>query len=176
MNSTISDLEAQLVDAQTKLAADQQARAAAFNTQITAAESLLRSASERARILEDDFSRLESEVTVLSGDIREARATVDRSRIVVQERQEALDAAIAQQIDPLSVFGRNIRRLQQDIQRERWFGRVPIGPLGAFVNLPDVETWGHILRPYMGWLMMAFAVSDQRDRRKLKDMLVRSGK
>ncbi|KII83350.1 hypothetical protein PLICRDRAFT_47231 [Plicaturopsis crispa FD-325 SS-3] len=135
-------------------------------SQIVGLEANLKdAAAERDRLKQDilaheaEAKSKQQEIAALEGKVREC--------------DEHLSVCRSRQKDRLAAFGKNIPGVIADIQRERWFGNVPIGPLGTYVNLQDPQTWAEVMRIYVGWPMLSFAITDARDRNKLKTILVR---
>lgn len=87
-----------------------------------------------------------------------------------------IDSARRAETDALVPYGRNIKQLVDRMRSMRWHGDPPLGPLGQYVKAKDPKKWGEILRTTLGQYLLAFALTDARDRAQLKKMLVDSGK
>ncbi|KIM39560.1 hypothetical protein M413DRAFT_29277 [Hebeloma cylindrosporum] len=72
--------------------------------------------------------------------------------------------------DPLTQYGQNIRNVLDTIKGQQWRGAMPIGPLGMYVTLEDLN-YGEVLRQHVGNVLLSFAVTDARDIRPLKEIL-----
>lgn len=109
---------------------------------------------KHGRNLDDTITRLRSEVESASNNIAECHRFSQ---------------------DQLGLFGRNLPEVIKMVQGERWAGQAPIGPLGLFVKLKESQ-WAPIMRVQLGGMMSSWAVTDNRDRQKLKNILERTGK
>jgi hypothetical protein len=73
-------------------------------------------------------------------------------------------------------YGKDIKRVLTQIERMKWHGQKPVGPLGVYVKVKDPQKWAPLLRSQLGGYMTAFACTDARDRPQLKRLLHDSGK
>lgn len=85
----------------------------------------------------------------------------------LQDQKEALNGRLA---DKWNVYGRGIKQVIEQVERQRWKGVKPIGPLGDYVELRD-RSWDVPIKIAVGSLMSAWIVDDPEDRRTLKDIL-----
>jgi hypothetical protein len=92
------------------------------------------------------------------------------------ECDNTIKSAQQQSKDALVPYGKNIKQVLEKIKTMRWAGDMPLGPLGLYVKAKDPNRWGEILRNQIGNYLVAFAVTDARDRQQLKNLLVQSGK
>lgn len=120
--------------------------------------------------------RLNTEIASVDRECNVASEQQQDSLRRIQEVEEAIKMAQTGNKDSYAAFGNNVRKVLSEIQRQTWFGRIPIGPLGLYVDLDDFPTWGELMRTYIGSQMRAFAIQDARDFKKLKDILNRNGK
>ncbi|KDR83091.1 hypothetical protein GALMADRAFT_238908 [Galerina marginata CBS 339.88] len=77
--------------------------------------------------------------------------------------------------DALVPYGKDIKHVLEKIKTMRWHGELPLGPLGMYVKAKDPRTWGELLRNQLGNYLLAFAVTDARDRPQLKQLLSNYG-
>jgi chromosome segregation ATPase len=137
---------------------------------------------ERARIAKDDA---QSAIPAIAADLREAKAKTDD----IETQGKALEPEIAKlrsditrcdhtlhEIDRsannhLVAFGNDIPRVLAMIEKHRWVGDKPIGPLGLHVKVKEPEKWAEVLRRTLFPVLTAFAVTDARDRDALKKIL-----
>ena len=89
--------------------------------------------------------------------------------------REQIQRCVEQQNNSLAPYGRNLKNVVDHIERTRWHGHKPLGPLGVYVKLKD-RVWADLLRIVLGSHMSSFAVTDNRDVPVLKKLLRESGK
>jgi chromosome segregation ATPase len=112
--------------------------------------------------------------------LKQRGADLESRRPALQEHirncEGMIKSAKDREKDALIPYGRNIKTVLEKIKSMRWFGDMPLGPLGQYIKAKDAKTWGDILRNQLGHLLCAFAVTDARDRIQLKRLLQESGK
>ncbi|KAH7100786.1 P-loop containing nucleoside triphosphate hydrolase protein [Auriculariales sp. MPI-PUGE-AT-0066] len=159
----IEELDQKIAAEARKLARDSNAAVTAIKARLTAAETARATAVQQHT--EAKEKRLEQEA------LTAASAGAGLARKTMKELDESISRCQSQQANGLAVYGNNIKNVIQAIRDEQWAGRsAPIGPLGLFVELKDKQ-WANVLRIYLGKTMMSFAVSDVRDRQRLKKIL-----
>jgi chromosome segregation ATPase len=80
-----------------------------------------------------------------------------------------------QKNNQMAVFGAGIDQVLKEIQKVRWSGGPPIGPLGRYVTLKDPKYAG-VLLSVLGNTMCSFAVRNAADRAQLQQILSRCQK
>jgi chromosome segregation ATPase len=137
-----------------------------------------RAAEQESNIASITSQRQELESNKTDADKQMHDLEKKRDELMSQIRhQEALIHSCEQtEKDVLLPYGRNIKGLLDQIDTLRWYGNKPLGPLGAYVKAKDPQTWGDILRNQLAQQLCSFAVTDPRDRKQLKDILVKSHK
>lgn len=112
--------------------------------------------------------------------LRQKGADLESRQLALQDHirncEGMIKSAKDREKDALVPYGKNIKMVLEKIKSMRWFGDMPLGPLGQYVKARDAKTWGDILRNQLGNLLCAFAVTDARDRIQLKKILQDSGK
>lgn len=93
-----------------------------------------------------------------------------------EDLQAQISAVPSQHRDSLSMFGKNLGEVLKTIKASQWHGQEPLGPLGRFVELDNVEQWGDLMRIHIGHQMPSFVVTDARDIGPLQQILSRAGK
>lgn len=111
-------------------------------------------ATKQGRSSDEEISRLRSEVESATNNIAECHRFSQ---------------------DQLGLFGKNLQQVFKMVQEESWAGQPPVGPLGLYVALKE-PVWAPIMRIQVGNMMYSWAVTDNRDRYKLKNILERTGK
>ena len=101
-------------------------------------------------------------------DINRARQDIEAATANIQQCQRRGG-------DDLSLFCRNLPVVYNTIKNEQWAGEVPVGPFGQFVSVKDSK-WAPLMRTQLGQSMGSFAVTDNRDRYKLQQILLRTEK
>ncbi|EDR03918.1 uncharacterized protein LACBIDRAFT_306583 [Laccaria bicolor S238N-H82] len=121
-------------------------------------------AEERHRelMLQKKDLAVEADTVKTSGVQLEPRLTELQQKIT--ECDNMVSQARKNEADALMPYGKNIKEVVKKIQGMKWYGDVPIGPLGVHVKAREPEKWGEILRVQLGVYLTAFAVTDARDR------------
>lgn len=175
-NKRIAELQVKIDAEARKLQAASQATLSAIQARVNDCRAKLSSADDAF-----DSAHVELDEHTASKDEAEKRLQASQKEAAQLQKQvveldEGISRCQAQQLNGLAVYGNNIKAVIQAIRDEAWFGKSPpIGPLGLFVELKD-KKWAPPLKAIMGNTMMSFAVSDVRDRAKLKKILDRTNK
>ncbi|KAJ3561666.1 hypothetical protein NP233_g10057 [Leucocoprinus birnbaumii] len=144
-----------------------QERLARAQAQAAEHESKMKSVGPQRAELEQKKADVDKEIRDL-----EAKGEDMRRQITFQEG--LINNCAKAEKDNLLPYGINIRGVVDQIKQMRWYGKQPLGPLGAYVKAKDPRTWGELLRSQLGQLLCSFAITDARDRAQLKDLLVKS--
>ncbi|KAF8574882.1 P-loop containing nucleoside triphosphate hydrolase protein [Ramaria rubella] len=109
-------------------------------------------------------------VDQLTTEGKKVVADISRSQIEITALMGNIEQAKSQSGNDLRPYGNNLADVLRRIQNERWFGEVPVGPFGLFVSTKDPK-WAPVMRLQLGPMMSSFAVTDNKDRQKLRQML-----
>jgi hypothetical protein len=183
MDDTMLEYQAEIIHIDNDLRKENQSLEEDFQSQRRKLNIRMEVVRDRLAVLQGELvsagtekDRLITELAQVDHQRGEAQRQVD----VWNGKKQALVGKIAtmksQQKDPLSAFGNNMSEVNNAIKRARWQGHPPIGPLGMFVELDDSAKWGDLMKVHIGHQMRAFAISDGRDFRQLKAILMRTGK
>lgn len=135
---------------------------------VEAAEAKLRSLETQMREKADAANNARRE----EADFQATRAQA-KSRIVECENQ--IKMIKDSEKNALAPYGSGMESVLREIQKTRWHGQQPVGPLGRFVKLKDPR-WTDVLRVNLSNPMLSWAITDGRDRPPLKALLERYGK
>ncbi|KAG5644532.1 hypothetical protein DXG03_008186 [Asterophora parasitica] len=91
----------------------------------------------------------------------------------IQNCQGMIQRARAAEKNSLIPYGNNIKAVLEEINRARWRGEKPLGPLGMFVKAKDPKTWGDLLRSQISGHLTAFAITTAEDMNQLKAILTK---
>lgn len=131
---------------------------------VLAAEARLRQYNENLRLKREELDNLGKEGADAENAMKAAQARVDHCNSMIQSCKE-------QEQNNLAPYGRNIKGVLAQINKLKWHGQVPVGPLGVHVKVREPEKWAPLLRAQLGQYMTAFACTDARDRPQLKRLL-----
>ncbi|KAF5360927.1 hypothetical protein D9756_004996 [Leucocoprinus leucothites] len=182
MNTSIQSLKNSVAEYDGKIA--EETKRLAKNTQAKRDQIQDQLASMQARVAEHE-SNLAS-VARQKQDLADKKANADKELKELEAKRDELQRQITFQEglirncekaekDSLLPYGRNIQGVLDQIERMKWHGGKPLGPLGAHVKARDPQTWGELLRHQLLQQLCSFAVTDARDRNQLKDLLMKSG-
>jgi structural maintenance of chromosomes protein 6 len=148
---------------------------------------------ERARAKLEDakkaMEKAEEKLKSLEAQSREKAEAANEARSEEAEFQTSRDQAKARIVEcnnqikvirdseknALAPYGHGMESIIREVQKARWHGQQPLGPLGRFVKLKD-SRWADVLRVNLSSSMVSWAVTDARDRAPLKTLLERHGK
>ncbi|KAJ3128495.1 Structural maintenance of chromosomes protein 6, partial [Nowakowskiella sp. JEL0407] len=169
--SNLKKLEALIVAETRKLAAGTQENMARRNSQIKDREDKCQSITQEMNTVKEEQVRLENEMNQSSGERNQLR---DNLRIIernIREARTSISELQMRQQNKLTAFGRNMPRVVAKIneysKRGRWTGSEPIGPIGMYVTVRDVE-YQRIIEFLIGSTLNAIIVDNQEDLKTLQ--------
>jgi len=125
-------------------------------------------------VAKEEAKRAENEGIKRDGDqVDSTRKNAERR---IMQINDMIKQCQQQQHNALNPYGNNMKELMDQIDRMKWHGEKPLGPLGRFVQVKEPELWADLLRSQLAHLLTAFALTDTRDRPQLKRMLDQSRK
>ena len=134
-------------------------------------------------IIQEGVNNLQMErksVSVETDTVEREGKDADRKKSELQNRIQECDQMIQtakrRENDVFIPYGKDIKRVLENIKKMRWVGDEPLGPLGVYVKAKNPAKWGEILRNQLSSYLTAFAVTDAQDRIQLKKLLLESGK
>jgi chromosome segregation ATPase len=174
-NDSIKDYEERITKEKEKLREAQEGKQEKLLEQIQAKEDEIRSKKDRMEELQgqirthlqsaqakrDELGNLQTEDKRLQNEIMQCDAAI----------QHWTDAATGD----LNKYGKNMRSLLQEIERQQWSGRRPVGPFGRHIKVKD-RRWISLLQAQIGRHMYSFVVENSADKFKLLNMLKQSNK
>ena len=171
----IADLDVQIAEETKKLQVDQQAIREAFDKKMQASKQAVVEAEDNFKVVSQQLR----DATVRKDDLRsESQKLETRGRELKQQVENCnhqMNISQEQMRNDLAIYGKDIRRVIENIRSTSWEGQTPVGPLGRFVKLRDPK-WANLMRSQIGSSMTSFAVTTASDRAKLKRILTESGK
>ena len=116
-----------------------------------------------------------SEVSSLQKQGEEADREIQTAKNSVMGLREQIQRCVEQQKNSLAPYGKNLKNVVERIDKMKWHGQKPLGPLGVYVKVKD-RVWADLLRIMLGSHMSSFAVTHGDDVHLLKKLLSESGK
>ncbi|KAK6514158.1 Structural maintenance of chromosomes protein 6, variant 3 [Arthrobotrys conoides] len=140
----------------------------------------LASLVEEKGLLLEEKGRLELEIKDVDENIRleqnknhDNKAKLDELGDKVQQKEASLRSArddlkqlTTNHSGDLNVYGKNLSKLRQAIDRTSWQAGKPIGPIGLFVKLKD-KKWSPILERQLARVLTGFITSSLEDKDRL---------
>lgn len=169
----ITELKSRIAEENAKLELATQEVMKDFHDRLSAKRENIKTAELELESAEADVSRLEQELdnAKLAARLVSEQRTTAKDDIVRLE--EAVRRAEQQKRDAFAAYGPHTARIRDDIDKMQWAGeRKPFGPLGMYVGLVEQE-YGTVIRNLLGRLLFGFVVSDVRDLKPLKQLLMR---
>lgn len=175
LNTSIAEYDKNIKDEEERMAKDTQAKREAFMRKMEVAKanvatqealvndltSRKQAATQRARAAEEEGKGKGTELDKLRQDIANVENTI-------RELQRSENSKYA-------AYGKGVPQAVAEIQRTRWHGDVPLGPLGIHVKVRDPNAWADLLASQLSGSLTAFALTDGRDREALKKIFDRCG-
>lgn len=175
LNKSIKDYEEKIVEEAQRLEAHTQVKRDEINRRIDAAKEAVAEADRRQKDVIDQKRNKLAE----RDEVKSKGQAAENKRNQLQERitdcQTMISKCKEQEKNSLAPYGHDIKGVLQSINKMRWHGDTPVGPLGLYVKLED-QKWASLLRGQLGNLMTSFACTDVRDRPQLKKILDQSKK
>ncbi|TFK52189.1 P-loop containing nucleoside triphosphate hydrolase protein [Heliocybe sulcata] len=161
--------ETKKLEAQTKFKRDE------IEQKIQAAREDLHNAEEQLKDVRVQIQEKNIELRNIAQSGDEGDTARSKAQVEVHKAQEALSRARSEEDNSLGAYGRDMKRVLQEIKGAKWYGNKPVGPLGVHVKVKEPEKWAEVLRTQLGGSMSSFAVTDARDRPQLKRILDQTG-
>ncbi|TFK33017.1 P-loop containing nucleoside triphosphate hydrolase protein [Crucibulum laeve] len=173
-NNQIKGLQKQIDEETRRLATHTQARHEELQRKIEAAREEVHTAEQIIQRVTEERKQyaVQCDTTKAEGVEKERKKAELQQKIT--ECDNMIQRCMQQEKDSLAPYGRDIKRVLETIDKMRWAGDKPLGPLGVHVKAKDPKTWGEVLRNQLGGYLTAFAVTDARDQKQLKKLLVDS--
>ena len=175
LNKIIENYQNSIAQEAAKLREDKQAQREERERKMQAAREEVMQLEGSIRDINENIRGAETD---RNGVIDEWNKLDKQRAALVQKMQDCGDQhenVQRQMQNRLNAYGRKLPEVLARIRNERWHGDVPIGPIGDFVSLKDLQ-WQFLMRAQLGNLMTAFAVTNARDRPLLKRILNESNK
>lgn len=170
LNAHISELEANIKRETQKLQVDKQAEREERQREIEARKSAHEEASSQIQQVNDKIRACKELQSQLQAQGNEAKGRAEEAQMEMRDCGQHLNNLERSVVDQLSAYGNNMKALRESIDRSRWYGEKPVGPLGAYVSLVE-PGWRTLLQTILGSMMTAFAITDGRDRNSLRKLL-----
>ncbi|KXN81796.1 Structural maintenance of chromosomes protein 6 [Leucoagaricus sp. SymC.cos] len=172
--STVSEYDRQIEQESRKLARNTQERRDQQQNQLAAMQARMAEHERNLEAMKTQRQELELKKTDADVQGQELVSKKNESMRQIQFREELIRNCQKAEKDSLLPYGRNIQAVLAQIDRLRWYGNKPLGPLGAYVKAKDPQTWGELLRSQLAQQLCSFAITDPRDRNQLKKLLMDS--
>ncbi|KAF9077495.1 P-loop containing nucleoside triphosphate hydrolase protein [Rhodocollybia butyracea] len=171
LNNSIQEIDRNIAAEMARMAQDTQEKRDTHKRKVAEAEANV--AAQEEIIQQNSASKLENQRRIDSlkkeGEEKEAEMKELREKIV------AVDNAISQlqrsENNKYAAYGPGMAQVVGRIQQMKWYGDVPLGPLGTHVKVKDPDAWADLLAQMLRPQLTSFAITDPRDREPLKKLL-----
>jgi structural maintenance of chromosomes protein 6 len=147
-----------------------QAEREAAQQRLQAAQTQCDNTKQELALIVDQPAALQRQLNQLRDQGKQVDADIVRARQDIEAATGNIEQCKHQGGNEIRLFGNNLDTVNNLIQKEKWFGQVPVGPFGLFVTVKDSK-WAMVMRTQLGQLMSSYAITDNRDRHKLRQML-----
>ena len=175
---SVAERKKEIAVEEAKLRHDKQAEQEERRQKLERAKASQASAEERVSAINDEMRVLEPRISACRQALTEAKSTADTAYTEIRNCPQQLDKLNAQSYRAVDAFGKNLMQVLDRINKMKWHGQRPVGPLGLFVSLRNSsdQQWSNVMRIILGRTLASFAVTDARDREPLRKLLVESQK
>ncbi|KAI0269879.1 P-loop containing nucleoside triphosphate hydrolase protein [Gloeopeniophorella convolvens] len=174
IKNAIKELEDRMAAEREKIAAHSQSKQDDLNQRLDQAKADIQSAEANLKQAEADVREKQEEANALRTQGQEIEREITAAQSAAMGAREQMQRCIDQQKNSLAPYGNRLDDVLRRIDRMRWHGQKPLGPLGVYVKVKD-QSWANLLRSNLGGHMASFAVTDSRDLPVLKGLLKESG-
>lgn len=144
--------------------------------QLEKAKSDLAEAEQHVRELQEQRGKLKAEAEAAQNDGQNLQQKRDAVRQEIANYEDQLRRCTARESNRLAPFGNQMENVLAEIDRMRWYGTKPLGPVGLYVKVKQPEKWANLMRVQIGNHMTSFIIGDARDRSQLDALLKKYGK
>jgi chromosome segregation ATPase len=152
-----------------------QNRKAAAKLEMDALRKKIRKLKEQRTLIETTLTNLCADLSKADAQRSDAFRKFEDKKKEEEDLQRKYQTCKSQIRDPLTQFGKDIRKVLDTIKLHQWKGAMPMGPLDMYVALKDPD-YGEVLRQHVGRVLLSFVVTDAQDIRPLKEILRKHGK
>lgn len=175
-NNQIKDYNNRIAEEARRMEAHSQAKREETNRRLEEARASVAQADANLKNIQNERrAKLneQDDIKKKGNDAEAAKSTAERR---IQEIGEMIKQCKQQQQNEFAPYGRGIKEVVGQIEKMKWYGEKPLGPLGRYVKVREPQKWAELLRSQLGQYLTAFAITDGRDRPQLKRMLDQSQK
>jgi hypothetical protein len=122
---------------------------------------------------EEAIKAKEEEKSLAEGEVERLQGEKGRKEKEVSEAQQILSNLKSQSTNRVAAFGTNIEWVLREIDKAKWHGDKPVGPIGLHVSLKHAKYKQAVLS-WLGYHLCGFMVSDGRDRQTMLAIMQRA--
>ncbi|KAI6027610.1 P-loop containing nucleoside triphosphate hydrolase protein [Pisolithus microcarpus] len=167
LNKAIQEYDIKIVEETRRMETHTLARREELNRKLEEAKQAVAAAEHAHRVVCDEKRAKQTATDECKQKGVAAQNQAKQAQERIQECNTMISRCKEREDNVLAPYGRDMKRILEQIKQMRWYGDTPIGPLGLHVRLKD-QRWASLLRSQLGTLMSAFACTDPRDRPQLK--------
>jgi len=149
---------------------DIQAQREVAQRRLDAAQTQCDNAKQELNMITDEPVTQQRQLNQIRDQGKQVDADIARARQDIEAAIANIEQCKHQGGNDINFFGNNLAAVLLLIEKENWYGEMPVGPFGLFVSVKDPK-WAMVMRIQLGQLMSSFLVTDNRDRYKLRQML-----
>ncbi|KAG6815759.1 hypothetical protein H0H87_011596 [Tephrocybe sp. NHM501043] len=168
----IEDFDKKITEETKRMEANTQTKQQEAARRLDEARRNVEESQAALKALDLKLAQQEAKTQALKNEGMEIQKNViDTLQIEIQNCQGMIQRAKDSEKNSLIPYGNNIKGVLDAVNKERWAGDKPVGPLGMFVKAKDPQKWGELLRSQLTSYLTAFAVTNAADRDKLTKLL-----
>ena len=171
----IRNLDRRIADRRKAMDADADPEQARLRTRLEEMDNTLRRLTRDVPYKEDLIQNVSLERDQANDRLAGIDRQIDEVGGQISSTSGTLRNLEGQSSDRLSAFGTNLALVMEEIRRARWVHSPPIGPLGLYVKLEDMD-YKDAFHSLLGQSLCTFAVRDPRDRTTMLSIMQRCAK
>lgn len=175
-NHQIRDYEQQIALETQRMEVDTQAKREQLQHDIATAQEAIQAAQASISAVASQMQTVQEAMDNArrEGDMKGQE--MDRLKDGIANCTQQIEKIAQVEKNKLAAYGNDIKGVLARIQATKWYGETPLGPLGLYVKVKEPEKWADLLRSQLGAQLTAFAVTDARDQKTLKNILQQTRK
>ncbi|EEP82116.1 conserved hypothetical protein [Uncinocarpus reesii 1704] len=121
---------------------------------------------------QESYSRFQQEITEAENKVKISTRPISKRRAEISQAEQLLQILMKNRRQQENVFPGNMQRLLQEIEREKSFNRIPVGPLANHITLLKPQ-WSSVLEKSIGNTLNGFIVTNKHDMSILSGIMQR---
>ncbi|KAJ3786193.1 hypothetical protein GGU10DRAFT_290713 [Lentinula aff. detonsa] len=168
---SIEDIERNITTETERLTKDTQEKRDQFKRKLEKAQTTVAQQEEAIEQFNTAKSELSRRIQDTQQAGKEKEAEMEQLKQNIGKIETLLNQLQRHEDNKYAAYGPQMAQVVAHIQQMKWQGEQPLGPLGRYVKVKDLDAWADLLAQQLGSSLTAFAVTHPQDRNNLKQLL-----